>query len=66
MGLLCLQERWQDTRRWQLAVAKELPELEEQPQEASRGPSRFGDGGFRRNGKFNGGSWGRRFNKSSV
>ncbi|XP_027316556.1 nucleolar RNA helicase 2 [Anas platyrhynchos] len=61
-----IQERWQDTRRWQLAVAKELPELEEQPQEASRGPSRFGDGGFRRNGKFNGGSWGRRFNKSSV
>uniref|UniRef100_A0A8B9R579 RNA helicase n=1 Tax=Anas platyrhynchos TaxID=8839 RepID=A0A8B9R579_ANAPL len=60
-----IQERWQDTRRWQLAVAKELPELEKQPQEASRGPSRFGDGGFRRNGKFNGGSWGRRFNKSS-
>lgn len=54
---LCWQEQWRDTRRWQLAVAKELPELEEQPQDASRGPPRFG--GFKKNGRFGGWKQGR-------
>ncbi|OXB63882.1 hypothetical protein ASZ78_004177 [Callipepla squamata] len=52
-----IQELWRDTRRWQLAVAKELPELEEQPQDASRGPPRFG--GFKKNGRFGGWKQGR-------
>uniref|UniRef100_A0A8C3LQV6 RNA helicase n=1 Tax=Chrysolophus pictus TaxID=9089 RepID=A0A8C3LQV6_CHRPC len=50
-------EQWRDTRRWQLAVAKELPELEEQPQDANRGPPRFG--GFKKNGRFGGWKQGR-------
>ncbi|XP_010712814.1 nucleolar RNA helicase 2 [Meleagris gallopavo] len=52
-----IQEQWRDTRRWQLAVAKELPELEEQPQDANRGPSRFGS--FKKNGRFGGWKQGR-------
>ncbi|XP_030909193.2 nucleolar RNA helicase 2-like [Melopsittacus undulatus] len=58
-----IQEQWTDTRRWQLSVAKELPELEECPQEAGRGFSRFGSGrqgggGFKRNNWFkNGNRW---------
>nr|XP_054493360.1 nucleolar RNA helicase 2-like [Agelaius phoeniceus] len=47
-----IQEQWRDTRRWQLSVASELPELEEYPQEAARGFSRFGNsrqGDFKRN-----------------
>lgn len=66
---LSRQEQWKDTRRWQLAVAEELPELEESPQEAGRGFSRFGngrqsDGGFKRNNWFRNGNRGRDFNKS--
>ncbi|KFM02534.1 Nucleolar RNA helicase 2, partial [Aptenodytes forsteri] len=58
-----IQEQWRDTRRWQLSVAKELPELEEYPQEAGRGFSRFGngrqgDGGFKRNNWFKNGNQG--------
>uniref|UniRef100_A0A8C2SVV0 Nucleolar RNA helicase 2 n=2 Tax=Coturnix japonica TaxID=93934 RepID=A0A8C2SVV0_COTJA len=53
-----IQEQWRDTRRWQLAVAKELPELEEQPQDSSRRPQpRFG--GFKKNGRFGGWQQGR-------
>ncbi|KAM6390604.1 nucleolar RNA helicase 2-like isoform 2-T2 [Pluvialis apricaria] len=64
-----IQEQWRDTRRWQLSVAKELPELEECPQEAGRGFSRFGnrrqgDGGFKRNSWFKNGNRGHDFNKS--
>ncbi|KFV39289.1 Nucleolar RNA helicase 2, partial [Tyto alba] len=52
-----IQEQWRDTRRWQLSVAEELPELEEYSQEAGRGFFRFGsgrqgDGGFKRNNWF--------------
>ncbi|XP_027516798.1 nucleolar RNA helicase 2-like [Corapipo altera] len=49
-----IQEQWKDTRRWQLSVAKELPELEEYPQEAGRGFSKFGNG---RQGNFKRNSW---------
>uniref|UniRef100_A0A8B9MN74 RNA helicase n=1 Tax=Accipiter nisus TaxID=211598 RepID=A0A8B9MN74_9AVES len=64
-----IQEQWRDTRRWQLSVAKELPELEEYPQEAGRGFSRFGngrqgDGGFKRNNWFKNGNRGHDFNRS--
>ncbi|KAK2512992.1 nucleolar RNA helicase 2-like protein [Columba guinea] len=64
-----IQEQWKDTRRWQLSVPEELPELEESPQEAGRGFSRFGngrqsDGGFKRNNWFKNGNRGRDFNKS--
>uniref|UniRef100_A0A8C8AFM5 RNA helicase n=1 Tax=Otus sunia TaxID=257818 RepID=A0A8C8AFM5_9STRI len=63
-----VQEQWKDTRRWQLSVAKELPELEEYPQEAGRGFSRFGngrqgDGGFKRNNWFKNGNRGHGFNR---
>ncbi|KAM9273595.1 nucleolar RNA helicase 2-like [Morus bassanus] len=63
-----IQEQWRDTRRWQLSVAKELPELEESPQEAGRGFSRFGngrqgDGGFKRNNWFKNGNRGHDFNR---
>ncbi|XP_064001645.1 nucleolar RNA helicase 2-like [Pogoniulus pusillus] len=58
-----IQEQWSDTRRWQLSVAKELPELEELPQEAGRGFSRFGygrqggsGGGFKRSNWFKNGN----------
>ncbi|XP_074965764.1 nucleolar RNA helicase 2-like isoform X1 [Phalacrocorax aristotelis] len=64
-----IQEQWRDTRRWQLSVAKELPELEEFPQEAGRGFSRFGNGrhgdsGFKRNNWFKNGNRGHDFNRS--
>ncbi|XP_075279241.1 nucleolar RNA helicase 2 [Opisthocomus hoazin] len=64
-----IQEQWTDTRRWQLSMAKELPELEEYPQEAGRGFSRFGsgrqgDGGFKRNNWVKNGNRGRDFNRS--
>ncbi|KAM6089878.1 nucleolar RNA helicase 2-like isoform 2-T2 [Theristicus caerulescens] len=64
-----IQEQWKDTRRWQLSVAEELPELEEYPQEAGRGFSRFGngrqgDGGFKRNSWFKNGNRGHDFNRS--
>ncbi|KAM6416023.1 nucleolar RNA helicase 2-like [Rhynochetos jubatus] len=64
-----VQEQWKDTRRWQLSVAEELPELEEIPQEAGRGFSRFGngrqgDGGFKRNTWFKNGNRGHDFKRS--
>ncbi|XP_062436458.1 nucleolar RNA helicase 2-like, partial [Rhea pennata] len=64
-----IQEQWQDTRRWQLSVAKELPELEEYPHEAGQGFSRFGNGRqgdsrFRRNNRFKNGNQGQNFNRS--
>ncbi|XP_058045038.1 nucleolar RNA helicase 2 [Ahaetulla prasina] len=47
-----IKETWQDTRRWQLSVATELPELENSPREGGRNPgSEFRNG--RRNGGFN-------------
>ncbi|KAM6330120.1 nucleolar RNA helicase 2-like [Podargus strigoides] len=63
-----IQEQWTDTRRWQLSVATELPELEELPQEMGRGFSRFGnkrqgDGGFKRNHWFKNGNRGHDFNR---
>uniref|UniRef100_A0A670IXD7 RNA helicase n=1 Tax=Podarcis muralis TaxID=64176 RepID=A0A670IXD7_PODMU len=45
-----VQQTWQDTRRWQLSVATELPELEE-----SRDSGRSGGSDFR-NGRRGGGS----------
>ncbi|XP_067996273.1 nucleolar RNA helicase 2-like isoform X1 [Melanerpes formicivorus] len=66
-----IQEQWSDTRRWQLSVAKELPELEELPQEAGRGFSRFGNGrqggsgsGFKKHNWYKNGNRGRDFNRS--
>ncbi|XP_025059354.1 nucleolar RNA helicase 2, partial [Alligator sinensis] len=51
-----IQEKWQDSRRWQLAVATELPELEETPREAGQGFSNFKNGrqgnNFYRNDRF--------------
>nr|XP_014430159.1 nucleolar RNA helicase 2 [Pelodiscus sinensis] len=51
-----IQEQWQDSRRWQLSVATELPDLEETPREAGRGFSNFRNGrqggGFNRNDRF--------------
>ncbi|KAM4670121.1 nucleolar RNA helicase 2-like [Amazona ochrocephala] len=63
-----IQEQWTDTRRWQLSVAKELPELEEYSREAGRGFSRFGNGrqgggSFKRNSWFKNGNRGHDFNK---
>ncbi|XP_053168120.1 nucleolar RNA helicase 2 [Hemicordylus capensis] len=47
-----IQQMWQDSRRWQLTVATELPELEESPREGGRsGGSEFRNG--RRGGNFN-------------
>ncbi|XP_044515127.1 nucleolar RNA helicase 2 isoform X2 [Gracilinanus agilis] len=40
------QDHWQDSRRWQLSVATERPELEQQPDEG-RGFSNFRSGGGR-------------------
>uniref|UniRef100_H9H6E8 RNA helicase n=1 Tax=Monodelphis domestica TaxID=13616 RepID=H9H6E8_MONDO len=40
------QDNWQDSRRWQLSVATERPELEQQPDEG-RGFSNFRSGGGR-------------------
>ncbi|KAM8806378.1 nucleolar RNA helicase 2-like [Eudromia elegans] len=64
-----IQEQWQDSRRWQMSVAKELPALEELPHEAGNGFSRFangrhGDGGFRRNNRFKSGNQGQNSNRS--
>lgn len=60
MKLLFFQEKWQDSRRWQLAVATELPELEETPREAGQGFSNFKNGrqgnNFYRNDRFKIGS----------
>ncbi|KFO65947.1 Nucleolar RNA helicase 2, partial [Corvus brachyrhynchos] len=56
-----IQEQWKDTRRWQLSVASELPELEEYPQEAGRGFSKFGNsrqGDFKRKSWFKSGNRG--------
>ncbi|KAH0623519.1 hypothetical protein JD844_006348 [Phrynosoma platyrhinos] len=47
-----MQQTWQDTRRWQLSVATELPELEESPNEGGRGG---GGGSDFRNGRRGGG-----------
>ncbi|XP_042314392.1 nucleolar RNA helicase 2, partial [Sceloporus undulatus] len=49
-----MQQTWQDTRRWQLSVATELPELEESPNEGGRGGG--GGGSDFRNGRRGGGS----------
>ncbi|XP_063163611.1 nucleolar RNA helicase 2 [Candoia aspera] len=47
-----IKETWQDTRRWQLSVATELPELEDSPREGGRNSgSEFRNG--RRSGGFN-------------
>lgn len=62
--LVLFQEQWKDTRRWQLSVAKELPELEEYPQEAGRGFSRFGNSGFKRNNWSKNGNRGHDFSRS--
>uniref|UniRef100_A0AAR2LGH5 RNA helicase n=1 Tax=Pygocentrus nattereri TaxID=42514 RepID=A0AAR2LGH5_PYGNA len=62
-------DKWQDSRRWQLTIATELPELEESPR-GDRGAGRFGGrgggrGGFRGGdrkgfgGKWRGGGGGR-------
>ncbi|XP_066477698.1 nucleolar RNA helicase 2 [Tiliqua scincoides] len=51
-----IQQTWQDSRRWQLSVASELPELEESPRDSGRsGGSDFRNGrrggsDFRRRG----------------
>eukprot|EP00062_Callorhinchus_milii_P018763 gi/632972584/ref/XP_007902730.1/ PREDICTED: nucleolar RNA helicase 2-like [Callorhinchus milii] len=64
-----LQEQWKDSRRWQLSVATELPELEESQRDGDfRNHSFNGRGGFnRRGGGFNrrgrGGGGGGGFNR---
>ncbi|XP_015672151.2 nucleolar RNA helicase 2 [Protobothrops mucrosquamatus] len=52
-----IKETWQDTRRWELSVATELPELENSPRDGGRNPGmefRNGrrNGGFNRNDRF--------------
>nr|XP_033797809.1 nucleolar RNA helicase 2 [Geotrypetes seraphini] len=51
-----IQENWKDSRRWQLSVASELPELEESPHVRERSSSNFRGqrrgGGFHRNERF--------------
>uniref|UniRef100_F7FNL3 RNA helicase n=1 Tax=Ornithorhynchus anatinus TaxID=9258 RepID=F7FNL3_ORNAN len=54
-----IQDQWKDTRRWQLSVATELPELEEPYRDAGRGGfsnnfrnRRSEAGGFNRNDRF--------------
>ncbi|XP_062864324.1 nucleolar RNA helicase 2 isoform X2 [Trichomycterus rosablanca] len=44
-----IQDKWQDSRRWQLAIATELPELEESMQRSSGG--KFGGRGGRPGGR---------------
>uniref|UniRef100_J3SD19 RNA helicase n=1 Tax=Crotalus adamanteus TaxID=8729 RepID=J3SD19_CROAD len=47
-----IKETWQNTRRWELSVATELPDLENSPREGGRSPAmEFRNG--RRNGGFN-------------
>lgn len=63
------QEQWQDSRRWQLTVATELPELEETPREAGRGFSNFRNGrqeggGFNKNNRFKNGGQKRSFHRA--
>ncbi|KAK7140795.1 hypothetical protein R3I94_013164 [Phoxinus phoxinus] len=42
-----IQDKWQDGRRWQLAVATELPEMEQNPHlTGERTPGGFGGRGF--------------------
>ncbi|XP_039593510.1 nucleolar RNA helicase 2-like [Polypterus senegalus] len=52
-----IQESWKDSRRWQLSVATELPELEEVKRSGDRPSSGFGKrsfyGGGKRNDRFN-------------
>uniref|UniRef100_A0A4W4EQQ2 RNA helicase n=1 Tax=Electrophorus electricus TaxID=8005 RepID=A0A4W4EQQ2_ELEEL len=43
------QDKWQDGRRWQLTIATELPELEENIRGGGRGGSRGGFRGGRKN-----------------
>ncbi|XP_048715118.2 nucleolar RNA helicase 2 isoform X4 [Caretta caretta] len=62
-------EQWQDSRRWQLSMATELPELEETPREAGRGFSNFrngrqGGGGFNKNNRFKNGGQKRNFHRA--
>ncbi|XP_073209602.1 nucleolar RNA helicase 2-like isoform X1 [Lepidochelys kempii] len=64
-----IQEQWQDSRRWQLSIATELPELEETPREAGRGFSNFrngrqGGGGFNKNNRFKNGGQKRNFHRA--
>ncbi|XP_019394055.1 PREDICTED: nucleolar RNA helicase 2 isoform X1 [Crocodylus porosus] len=63
-----IQEKWQDSRRWQLAIATELPELEETPREAGQGFSNFKNGrqgnNFYRNDRFKIRGQKRSFNKA--
>ncbi|XP_029465017.1 nucleolar RNA helicase 2 isoform X2 [Rhinatrema bivittatum] len=54
-----IQASWKDSRRWQLSVASELPDLEESPHERERCSPRMrdrgrrrGGGGFNRNERF--------------
>ncbi|XP_019363395.1 PREDICTED: nucleolar RNA helicase 2 [Gavialis gangeticus] len=63
-----IQEKWQDSRRWQLAIATELPELEETPREAGQGFSNFKNGrqgnNFYKNDRFKIRGQKRSFNKA--
>uniref|UniRef100_A0A669PGY8 Uncharacterized protein n=1 Tax=Phasianus colchicus TaxID=9054 RepID=A0A669PGY8_PHACC len=49
---VCFNMPWQDAWYWQLAMAKELPDLEKQPQNASQGL--LHNGSFKKNGRFGG------------
>uniref|UniRef100_A0A7N5JEK3 Nucleolar RNA helicase 2 n=1 Tax=Ailuropoda melanoleuca TaxID=9646 RepID=A0A7N5JEK3_AILME len=64
-----IQQTWQDTRRWQLSVATELPELEESPRDSGRsGGSEFRNGrrggGFNRHDRFRNRGQKRSFNRA--
>uniref|UniRef100_A0A8C8R6E6 RNA helicase n=1 Tax=Pelusios castaneus TaxID=367368 RepID=A0A8C8R6E6_9SAUR len=61
-----IQDQWRDTRRWQLSVATELPELEETPHEAgfSSFRSRRQDGGFNKTDRFRIGGQKRNFDRA--
>ncbi|XP_062989099.1 nucleolar RNA helicase 2 [Elgaria multicarinata webbii] len=69
-----IQQTWQDTRRWQLSVATELPELEESRENGRSGGGgggsefrngrRGGGGGFNRHDRFRNRGQKRSFNQA--
>uniref|UniRef100_A0A8C4Y9J8 RNA helicase n=1 Tax=Gopherus evgoodei TaxID=1825980 RepID=A0A8C4Y9J8_9SAUR len=64
-----IQEQWQDSRRWQLSVATEFPELEKTPREAGRGFSNFrnerqGGGDRNKSNRFKNGGQKRSFHRA--
>uniref|UniRef100_A0A452IS43 Nucleolar RNA helicase 2 n=1 Tax=Gopherus agassizii TaxID=38772 RepID=A0A452IS43_9SAUR len=64
-----IQEQWQDSRRWQLSIATEFPELEKTQREAGRGFSNFrnerqGGGDRNKSNRFKNGGQKRSFHRA--